>query len=595
MLDVDAIKFAARGRWPELLSRIAGLSQEVLDGKNHPCPKCGGRDRFRFIDAGDGACLCNQCFNKSNGDGIAAVMWLTGMNFPQAAERIGAEVGVTAKAAETDVVEEMAWRKGVAADSLRAFGAAVAQRGKLTVCRVPMYDADMAHVGDFDMAPISDEFLKGKTAHGSRLGMFIATKPLPGDLVLVVEGVKDAAALAVVDAIAVGLPTCRMDAAFARFFRDTHVIVIPDRDKAGMEGAQETAAKLYGVAASVKIAELPAPYTESGGADVRDVLRQRDGLKKLDNAIKHAKPWQPAENAKPKFVNLADGVVDYIQKLTTKQLLVTTNLPGVDAALSGGVMEGEMVIIAGRPSHGKTMAALQVLDWMAKDRACLLVSEEMPIAALAERALNRITSIKEDDWAANQKQLLEEVKPHYANRKPILVIESCMTIEAATAAIEEAIEIHGIKVLCVDYVQRLRGSGGTEYEWVSDASKKLKQVAMRNNLVFLALCQLNRGVEQRNTSSPRMSDLRASGQLEQDADVILFVEYLHRTDPSKHKDDEYRIMVAKNRNRKTHRSVIECKFDTSRQRLLAIDQYNDIPPTEMPNYDSGWNDWNNSR
>ena len=68
-----------------------------------------------------------------------------------------------------------------------------------------------------------------------------------------------------------------------------------------------------------------------------------------------------------------------------------------------------------------------------------------------------------------------------------------------------------------------------------------------------------------------MSDLRASGQLEQDADVILFVEYLYRTDPSKHQVDEYRIMVAKNRNRKTRRSVIDCKFDATRQRLLAID------------------------
>jgi replicative DNA helicase len=243
----------------------------------------------------------------------------------------------------------------------------------------------------------------------------------------------------------------------------------------------------------------------------------------------------------------------------------------VDDALSGGVMEGEMVIIAGRPSHGKTMAALQALDWMAKDRPCLLVSEEMPIAALSERAVNRISDIEETLWKDQQTALLEQVGRHYARRHPIMVIESCMTVEAAVAAVERSIEEYGIKVLCVDYVQRLRGQGNSEYEWVSDASKRLKQLAMRNGLVFLALCQLNRGVEQRTTSSPKMSDLRASGQLEQDADVILFVEYLYRTDPSKHQVDEYRIMVAKNRNRKTRRSVIDCKFDATRQRLLAID------------------------
>jgi KaiC/GvpD/RAD55 family RecA-like ATPase len=587
MLDIDAIKAACRGRWLDVLSRLCGVLPDLLDGKNHPCPKCGGTDRFRMIDADDGALFCNQCFKTGNGDGIAAVMWLTGANFPQAAEMIGSHVGVTAKAEAVNVVEEMAWRKGVSAESLRAFGAAEAQRGKLTVCRIPMYDADMNRVGNFDMSPISDDFIKGKTEHGCRLGMFVSVQPLPGDLVLVVEGVKDAAALCCIDAVAVGLPTCRMDASFARLFRDTHAIIIPDRDKAGIDGANETAARLYGVAASVKIAELPAEYKESGGADVRDVLRQRDGLKKVDDAIRHAKPWHPVENSKPKFMSLADGVVEYIQRLSQKQLLITTSLPGVDDALSGGVMEGEMVIIAGRPSHGKTMAALQALDWMAKERPCLLISEEMPMAALSERALSSISDIPEPTWKDSQDRLMNQAVPHYARRQPIMVIESCMTVQAAITSVEEAIEQYGIKVLCVDYVQRLRGEGGSEYEWVSDASKKLKQVAMRNNLIFLALCQLNRGVEQRNTSSPRMSDLRASGQLEQDADVILFVEYLHRTDPSKHTDEEFRIMVAKNRNRKTHKTLIDCKFDTSRQRLLAIsDRTPDV--TIMPNYNPQW-------
>jgi len=574
VFDVDALKAVCRGRWPELLSRLCGLSPEILDGKNHPCPKCGGKDRFRLIDADDGALFCNACFSKGNGDGIAAVMWMTGDTFPAAVQRIAAEVGLSARAREVDLVEEMAWRKGVSPDALRAFGAAMAERGKLPVCRVPMYDPDMQRVGNFDMATISDEFLKGKTEHGGRLGMFVATKPAEGDRVLIVEGVKDAAALGCAEGfIAVGLPTCRMDAAFARMFRGCHVTIIPDRDKAGVEGAQETAGRLFAVAASVKIAELPAEYKETGGADVRDVLKQRDGKAKLLGAIAHAKDWLPEGKTKPRFVQFADAVVNYVHKLEHRQVLVTTGLPDVDYALAGGVMAGEMIIVAGRPSHGKTMVGLQALDWITKEMPALLISEEMPVTALCERAVERLTEIDKEHWENHRDELLDVIRPHYVRRQPLLVVESCMNVEVAIDAIEDAKREYNIGAFAVDYVQRLRGRGNTEYEWVTDSSARLKQVAMRNDLVFFALCQLNRGIEQRATSSPRMSDLRASGQLEQDADVILFVEYLHRTDPAKYGETAYRIMIAKNRNRATRRSIIECVFKPDRQTIYPVERH----------------------
>lgn len=586
MVDIDALKTACHGRWPELLSRLCGVSPESMDGKNHPCPKCGGTDRFRMIDTEDGALFCNQCFNKGNGDGIAAVMWLTGDTFPAAIERLSTEVGLSSKSRDVDLVEEMAWRKGVTADSLRAFGATIAQRGRLTVCRVPMYDPDMNRVGNFDMATISDEFLKGKTEHNSRLGLFVAIQPTTGDRVLLVEGVKDAAALMCVECcIAVGLPTCRMDASFARMFRGCHVIIIPDRDKAGVEGSIETASRLYAVAASVKIAELPAEYKESGGADVRDILKQRDGRARLLEAIAHARDWLPEGTVKPRFIQFADAVVDYVNRLEHRQVLVTTGLPEVDYALAGGVMAGEMVIIAGRPSHGKTMVGLQALDWITKEMPALLVSEEMPVTALCERAVERLTEIDKEHWENYRDDLLGVIGPHYARRQPLIVVESCMTVEAAISAIEDAKREFNIGAFAVDYVQRLRGRGNTEYEWVTDSSAKLKQVAMRHDLVFFALCQLNRGIEQRATSSPRMSDLRASGQLEQDADVILFVEYLHRTDPAKHGETEYRIMVAKNRNRKTRKSIIECVFHPDRQTLYPQER-RESELTGRQNYDA---------
>ena len=83
MVDVATIKRAAAGRRPKILTSLGGIPAELLDGKNHPCPKagCGGSDRFRVLDIDKGAVFCNQCFNEKNGDGIAALQWLNGWDF----------------------------------------------------------------------------------------------------------------------------------------------------------------------------------------------------------------------------------------------------------------------------------------------------------------------------------------------------------------------------------------------------------------------------------------------------------------------------------------------------------------------------------
>ena len=93
--DLELVRQASAGRWPEILSSIGGIVPSLLDGNHHPCPKCGGTDRFRFTNLGDrGACICNQCFATKNGDGLAALQWLRGWNFQQALQEIGDYLGV---------------------------------------------------------------------------------------------------------------------------------------------------------------------------------------------------------------------------------------------------------------------------------------------------------------------------------------------------------------------------------------------------------------------------------------------------------------------------------------------------------------------
>ena len=91
---VDVIKAAATGRWAEILTSLGGVAAELLDGKHHPCPKCGGTDRFRMIDTAAGALYCNACFSSGNGDGISALQWLTGRPFKEMCAMLADHLGL---------------------------------------------------------------------------------------------------------------------------------------------------------------------------------------------------------------------------------------------------------------------------------------------------------------------------------------------------------------------------------------------------------------------------------------------------------------------------------------------------------------------
>lgn len=174
--DVEAVRAAARGRWPEILHRLAGVSLDFLDGRHHPCPKCGGTDRFRLIDADAGACLCGKCFATGNGDGFATVQWLLGCKFHEALTRVAEHLGIPAsqangraaggKKAKADPaahLEFLPWddqttqqanlwavlhKPGVTVEAVRQAGGQVARyRRQYRVLALPIRGADFAQAG----------------------------------------------------------------------------------------------------------------------------------------------------------------------------------------------------------------------------------------------------------------------------------------------------------------------------------------------------------------------------------------------------------------------------------------------------------------
>ena len=171
-IDSDAVVLWARGQWAAILPSLAGLSPDVFNGNHQPCPKCGGTDRFRFTNVdGRGACLCNQCFNNRNGDGVSATRWLTGWSFAESIARICAFLGrevpyvtetgggkksspesqLEFPAAQHDgldiFIQQLCWKKpGLTIEAVKAAGGKVAtfknRKFRCTAVVLPVFTAE---------------------------------------------------------------------------------------------------------------------------------------------------------------------------------------------------------------------------------------------------------------------------------------------------------------------------------------------------------------------------------------------------------------------------------------------------------------------
>lgn len=296
------VKQAAVGQWRSILPEF-GISNEKLDGRGHPCPKCGGNDRFSaFADFEEtGGVSCRHCFDSKNGDGLAAVKWITGCSFAEGVKRVAGIVSMadcdsdySSGESSRDIIGEVCRAKRMPESAFLEFGAVPAKRGRKEVVRIPVYNQDGVAHSHFDLSP--DEkgwFKRGK----GNSGLFFPGKvPQPGKTLILVEGVKDAAALTSLGYFAAGLPRADLPESHTRLFTGCDVVVVPDLDTAGMKGAEKTAARLTGIATSVSVARLPGELSDSGGDDVRDTVA-RSGEQAVHDAISRAVPWSPSNQS----------------------------------------------------------------------------------------------------------------------------------------------------------------------------------------------------------------------------------------------------------------------------------------------------------
>ena len=326
------------------------------------------------------------------------------------------------------------------------------------------------------------------------------------------------------------------------------------------------------IAQSTKLIELS--YDE--GIPVPELLEQAEtGIFSLTQ-----------EQLKRDFIPIKDALavsfdrLDELQKTSGKLRGVPTGFRDLDSKLAG-MQDSNLIILASRPGQGKTSLALNIAQFVAVNAGLTvgIFSLEMSQEELVDRLLVGQADI--DAWRLKTGRLDEKDFERLASamgelaEAPLFIDDTpgSSMAEIRTKARRLQIE-HGLKFLIVDYLQLITGRNlENRVQVVSEISQQLKNLARELKIPVLAVSQLSRAVESRGTRKPQLADLRESGAIEQDADVVMF---LYREDLEK--PEAVTLDIQKHRNGPT--GEIQLMFRSDRVRFFGLEKTRGRPPAE---------------
>ena len=269
-----------------------------------------------------------------------------------------------------------------------------------------------------------------------------------------------------------------------------------------------------------------------------------DALGRLMTAVAH-----PDDDHETEIKDSLVKVVERVDDLAEGRIApgVKSGIDKLDS-ITGEFQRGDLIILAARTSVGKTAVACNfalnvpgAVGFVSAEQNALQLTQRM-ISMRGQVSLSEMRTGKVRDWAA----ITTAVES--LHQEQILIYDKPMpTIEEVTQVATRWKFERDIQILFVDYLQYIQSSAGdAKHERVADVSGKLKALARRLDIPVVTLAQVNRNVESRQTKIPGLSDLRDSGDIEQDADMVIFVyrESIYSDVP----DNEIQFIVAKHRN-----------------------------------------------
>ncbi|MDC3141395.1 replicative DNA helicase [Alphaproteobacteria bacterium] len=366
----------------------------------------------------------------------------------------------------------------------------------------------------------------------------------------------------------------------------------------------------------------------------RSLIRIADDL--IDKSINpkiEVTPDQEISKTEEKLFNLAEkdkinsGPIDFKSVLTNATNQINEaftrkgKLSGVDTGFSGlnrqlgGLNKSDLIVLAGRPAMGKTALATNIgfnaarSNNTSQNESILIFSLEMSAEQLAQRILAEQTTIdshKLRNGDINEKEFAKLVATQNDIYNLPFFIDDTPAISVGQIAsrARRLKRTSGLGLIIIDYIQLIQGSKASEAQGrvqeVSNITRGLKSVAKELNIPILALSQLSRAVEQREDKRPILADLRESGSIEQDADVVMFVYreeyYLDKSEPSQRENESQEnfnerftkwqdrrnsaegkaeIIISKQRHGPT--GIIQVQFEAKYTRFMDLAQDNRLP------------------
>ncbi len=295
---------------------------------------------------------------------------------------------------------------------------------------------------------------------------------------------------------------------------------------------------------------------------------------------------------KDKFVHIKDVLTSTYEKIADlhdpenkdNYAGIPTGFAGLDK-ITTGLHPSDLIILAARPAMGKTSFALNIAQNIAKQNKSVgIISLEMSKEQLVERLFCSLLEV--DSWKIKTGKLAENdfarigpVMDQLNNLKIFIddsLGNSIVELRAKTRRLQME---HGLDVLVIDYLQLMQGSKanfGNRVQEISEISRSLKSLAREMHIPIIALSQLSRAVESRPEKIPQLSDLRESGAIEQDADIVMMLYREDYYDESTDRKGITDLFIRKHRHGPV--GQVELRFDMAKMRFYDLITNRQAPP-----------------